>query len=83
MQENSPPLKPTASGSLKNVDPEIGQMTASFWKKVESLPLFAVYQFIKSEEAKRGALVKIVNKMVRHFYEGTPEVTAMPKTFKG
>jgi alkylhydroperoxidase/carboxymuconolactone decarboxylase family protein YurZ len=149
MKEDSPPLKPTALGSFKNVDPEIGQMTAGFWKKVwgnenpaidqktkyllslanavgsgryrqaarelikayaagttaaeldelftlliwnqgmghfasevASSPLFAIYQFIKSEEAKGGARKEIVDKILSRFGEGNPEVSALPKNFK-
>jgi alkylhydroperoxidase/carboxymuconolactone decarboxylase family protein YurZ len=150
MKENSPPLKPTALGSFKNVDPEIGQMTAGFWKKVwgkenpaidqktkyllslanavgggryrqaarelikayaagtttaeldelftlfiwnqgmghfasevASSPLFAVYQFIKSEETRGAAREKTVDNILGRFGEGNPDVSALPKTFKG
>ena len=68
MKENSPPLKPTALGSFK---------------EVASSPLFAIYQFIKSEEAKGGARKEIVDKMLSRFGEGNPDVSALPKTFKG
>jgi len=150
MKEDSPPLKPTALGSFKNVDPEIGRMTAGFWKKVwgnenaaidlktkyllslanavggkryrqasrelikayaagttvlefdelftlfiwnqgmghfasevASSPLFAIYQFIKSEEANGHTRNEIVDRILDRFGEGNPEVSALPKSFKG
>jgi hypothetical protein len=150
MKENSPPLKPTALGSFKSIDPETGHMTANFWKKVwgnekpaidqktkyllslanavggnryrqaarelikayaakttvpeldelftlfiwnqgmghfasevASSPLFAIYQFIKSEEAKGAGREEIVDQLLGRFGEGNPDVSARPKTFKG